>query len=82
MTSVFAVFALHTSGVFQKIAAKRTSHNVVKLLRYKLVPIHLMDNFLTLTDGSFSVEAEVKRPAILGLLNKAEGEMNLACRFQ
>lgn len=32
VTSIFAILALHASGVFEKIAAESTAHDVVELL--------------------------------------------------
>lgn len=56
MTSVFAVFTLHSRRVFQEVATESTTHDVVELLSDKLVTIHLVDLFLSLSDGTFSVE--------------------------
>lgn len=39
MTSVFAVLALHTSRILQKISAKSASHDIVELLKNKFVAI-------------------------------------------
>lgn len=72
VAGVLAVFALHTGGVLEKVAAKRTSHDIVKLLRYELVSEHLMDQFLTLANGSLTVKTNIEWPPVLGLLDKAE----------
>lgn len=82
MASVLAVLALHTGRVLQEVAAKRTSHDVVKLLRYELVSEHLVDQFLTLANGSLTVETNIEWSPILGLLNKAERQLNLTRRLQ
>lgn len=39
VTSVFAVLALHTSRVLQKISAKGASHDIVELLKNKFMAI-------------------------------------------
>lgn len=68
VASVSAVCALHAGSVLEKLAAKRASHNVVKLLLDKLVAILLHNFLLALTNGTLAVETNVKRPTVLDLL--------------
>lgn len=71
MTGVLAVLTLHSGRVLEEVAAKSTSHDVVELLRYKLVAVHLVNKLLALTNSSLTVEAEVEWTTILDLLNEA-----------
>lgn len=72
VAGVLAVLALHTGRVLEEVAAKCTSHDIVKLLRHELVTEHLVDQFLTLANGSLTVKSNIEWPPILGLLDKAE----------
>ena len=67
VTCVFAVLTLHSRRVFEEIAAKSTTHDVVELPLYELVAVHLVNLFFSLTDGALSVETEIERMTILGL---------------
>lgn len=82
MTGVLAVLALHTGRVLEEVAAKRTSHNIVKLLGYELVSEHLVNQFFALANGPLTVKTNIKRPPVLGLLDEAERQLNLARRLQ
>lgn len=81
MAGVLAVLALHTGRVLQKVAAKRASHDIVKLLRHEFVTEHLMDKFFTLANGALAVKADIEWSPVLGLLNKAERQLNLTRRL-
>ena len=39
MASIFAIFALHSRRIFEKLATQGTSHNAVKLLGDELVAV-------------------------------------------
>jgi hypothetical protein len=67
VASVFAVGALHASRIFQEIAAKSTTHDVVELLRNELVTLLFVDFFLSLSDCTLTVETDVERSSILQL---------------
>ena len=54
VASIFAVRALHASGILEKFAAERAPHDVVKLLLHELVAIHLVDFFLLCSNSTFS----------------------------
>ena len=41
MAGIFAIGTLHSSGVLQKVATKRTAHDIVELLRDEFVPLLL-----------------------------------------
>lgn len=61
MASVLAVGTLHASRILQKISAKRTTHNVIKLLCNELMSLLFVDFFFSLTDGPLTVETYIKR---------------------
>lgn len=65
MTGIFAIRTLHTCRILEKVAAKRTTHDVVELLLHKPVSIHLVYLFLACTDGTFSPKPKIKRTFIL-----------------
>ena len=67
MARIFAILALHTSGVFEELPTKSTTHDVVKLLEDKFVAVKLMYFFFALTYGAFTIEANVKRPSVFQL---------------
>ena len=67
MASVFAVGALHSSGVFQEVATKSTAHDIVELLRDKFVALLLVDLFLLLSDCTLTVETNVEWSPVLQL---------------
>jgi hypothetical protein len=67
MASVLAILTLHTSSVFQEIATKSTTHDVVELLRDKFVTLLLMNLFLSLADGALSIKTDIEGSAIFQL---------------
>lgn len=69
---VLAVFALHAGRVFEEVATQGTAHNVVELVLHKLVSEHLVDLFLSLTDGALAPETEIHGSSILVRLVKVE----------
>jgi hypothetical protein len=58
MTSVFAVFTLHTRAVFEEFAAKRTAHDIVELLR---------DELVALTNSTLPIKANIEWSTIFHL---------------
>ena len=64
---IFAILTLHTGGVFEKLSAKSTTHNIVKLLEDKFMAVQLMDFFLALADSAFTVEANVEWSSVFKL---------------
>lgn len=73
VTGVLAVCALHTSRVFQKVAAKSTTHNVVEGLRGELVAVLLNNVFFLLPHGTFTSKTYgLKFFPLFSLLDKAE----------
>lgn len=68
MASILAILALHASRVLEEIAAKRTTHDVVKLLKHKLVTVKLMCLLFSLPNGTFTVEAGVELWTVFVLL--------------
>lgn len=71
VASVLAIGALHASGIFEKVTAQSTTHNVIKLLRDKLVSLLLVNLFLLPTDSSLTVQTNVERPSVLQLFGYA-----------
>lgn len=68
VAGVFAIRALHASGILQKVATKSTAHDIVELLCNELVALFLVNLFFLLADGSLTVETNVERSSILQLL--------------
>lgn len=82
VAGVFAVFALHASRVLQEVTAQSTSHDVVELLLYELVAVHLMHLLLALTNSAFSSKTKVHLPTVLVGLDKAHLELKLTTRLK
>ena len=68
MASILAVFALHTSGVLEEVAAQSAAHDVVELLYDKFVSVQLVDLFFTLSDSTLAVQPDIERPSVSVLL--------------
>ena len=68
VASILAIFALHSSGVFEKFAAKRAAHYAVELLCNKFMAILLHYFLFALAHSSFSVQAQVKSSLALIML--------------
>ena len=71
VTGILAVCTLHPGRVFEEISTKRTSHDIVELLLDELVALFLVNFFLFLSNGSLSIETNVKRPPSNSLLLEA-----------
>ena len=67
VTGVFAVLALHTSRILQKVPTKGASHDIIELLKNKLVAIQFVYLFFTLTYGTFTIQTKIKRSSIFVL---------------
>lgn len=67
MASVLAILTLHTGSIFQEIATKSTAHDVVELLRDKLVALLFVNLFLSLADGTLSVKTDIEGSTIFQL---------------
>lgn len=50
MTSVFAILTLIARSIFEELATKGTSHDLVELLHYEFMPVDFSDLFLSLTN--------------------------------
>ena len=72
----FAVGTLHTSRVLEEVAAKRASHDVVKLLLDKLVAILFVDFVFLLTNGTFASKTKIIVALFLVLLHEAHGHVD------
>jgi len=80
VTGIFTVGTLHAGSIFQEIATKRTTHDVVELLRHKLVALLLVNFFLSLADGTLSIQTDVERPAIFQLFGCSRLDVYRQCR--
>lgn len=78
----FAIGTLHTSRVLEEVAAKRASHDVVKLLLDKLVAILLMNFVFLLTNGTLSTKSKIVVALFLVLLHKAHGHVDSPNRLE
>lgn len=57
MTGVSAVFALISQSVKKEVATEGTEHDLVELLLYEFVSIHLVNLALALPDGSLTTKS-------------------------
>ena len=64
---IFAILALHTSGVLEKLSTKSTTHDIVELLEHKFMAVKLMNFFFALTDGAFTVKTNIERSSVFEL---------------
>lgn len=64
---IFAILALHTRGVLQKLAAKSTTHDIVELLEHKFMAVKFMNFFFALADGAFTVKTNVEGSSVFEL---------------
>lgn len=55
VAGVFAILALHSRRVFEKVSTERTSHDIIKLLENKFVTIQLVYLLFPLSNGSLTV---------------------------
>ena len=82
MTGELAVFALHARGILEETAAERAAHDIVELLLDELVAILFVHFFLSLPDGTFTVETDVERLLVFRLFDEAHCQMDPADRFE
>lgn len=68
MACIFAICALHSSRILQKVSTKSAAHDVVELLKQELVTIKFVDLFLALPDGTLSIEAYIEHFSVFALL--------------
>lgn len=81
MTSVLAILTLHACRVLEEISAKRTTHDVVELVLYELVSVHLVNLLLALTNSTLSAKTEVNGAAVRVSLVECQLELNLPSRL-
>ena len=79
---VLAVLALHASGILEELPAEGATHDVVELALDELVSVHLVHFLLALSNGASSVKTQIKRPAVLVLLDKVEAQLDLPGGFK
>lgn len=82
MTCVLAIGTLHSSGVFEKVSAKCTAHDIVELLLDEFVPLLLMNLFLLLSESALAIETEIEWTSLAKLLLETHSKMNSTSRFQ
>ena len=72
VTRILAVGTLHTRSILEKFSAQRTAHDVVELLRNKLVTLLLVNFLLLLSNSTLTVETDIEWAAVLQLLGYTE----------
>lgn len=82
MTGVLAIFTLHACRVLEEIPTECTAHDVVKLVLYELVAVHLVNLLLALTDSSLSSKTQVNLSSDLVGLFEAHLKLDLPSRLQ
>lgn len=82
VTCVVAVSTLHTSRVFEEVAAESAAHDVVELLLHELVTILLDHVFLTLTNSSLSTKADIEWCLILRMFGEGHRKVDAPNWFQ
>ncbi len=81
MACVLAVFALHTSGVLEKVAAERASHDIVELLNHKFMAVQLVDLFFALAYSSLPVEPNIERSPVFVLFGETHCQLDFSNGF-
>jgi hypothetical protein len=81
VAGILAVFALHTRRILEEVSAKRTAHDVVELVLYKLVAVHLVDLLLALSNSALSSQTEIHLPLSV-FFDEAELELDLSSRLK
>lgn len=82
VASIFAVLALHTGRVLQKVTTECTTHYVVELPLHKLVSIDIVNLLLPLTNGTLSAQSGAKLSFIVRRLDEVQTQLDLASRLQ
>jgi hypothetical protein len=67
VTSVFAVGALHTSSILEKLSTESATHDVVELLLHKLVPVLFVYFFFSFTNGTFTAKSHIEGLLVCGV---------------
>jgi len=81
MACILAIFALHTSGIFEEVAAERASHDVVELLNHKLMAVQLVDLFFALANSTLAVEPNIERSPVFVMFGETHCQLDLSNRF-
>jgi len=68
VASVLAILTLHACRIFEEVSTQSAPHNVIKLLQYEFVAVHLVDFFFTLPYSTLTVQTNIERSSILHLL--------------
>lgn len=82
MTCIVAARTLHTSSVFQQLAALSTAHDAIKLLLYELVSALLHNILFPLMNSSFSAQNKVKWLLVPRVLGEGHGKVDSAYWFK
>ena len=69
MAGVFAILALITDTIFEKVSTKSTPHNIVELLLDEFMAVGFMDFLFLLPDSPLSVQADVKGALVFIIFN-------------
>ena len=67
MACIFAILALHTSGILQELSTKSTTHDIVELLEHKFMAVKFMDLFFALADGTFTIKTNIEGSSVFEL---------------
>ena len=81
VASVLAVLALHACGILEEVPTECAAHDVVELVLNELVPVHLVDFFLPLTDSALSAKTNINLSSVFVCLDKVYLELDLAGRL-
>ena len=68
MASVLAILTLHACRIFEEVSTQSAPHNVIELLLYEFVAVHLVDFLFTLPDSTLTVQTDIERSSVLHLL--------------
>lgn len=82
VAEVFAILALHARRILKELSAKSASHDVVELVLNKLVPVHLVDFLLALSDGTFTPKTEINLTSVVVLFVEADFKLYLTRRLE
>lgn len=68
VASVLAILTLHACRILEEVSTQSAPHDVIELLLYEFVAVHLVDFFFTLPDSTLTVQTNIERSSILHLL--------------
>jgi len=81
VADILAILAPHASRVLEQISTQCASHDIVELLLDEFVALLLVHFLFLLTDGTLSVETQVKWSSLTGLLLKVHRQVDPTSRL-